>query len=385
MIAHNRQSLDNLDTQQEAAEALAKTVITQAEYDRIREACPFKLYSPNIFIRIGLFLLTVLAVACGLGLFMLMTLSGGEHAIGFILIFWGLAAYGGLELFIRSRGVYQAGVDDALLWLGGGLVFGGINLLATNISPILESWMVLVLAGWGVLRYADRLMALVAYGALISVIFHLTNAFGSFGSAILPFVIMALSVIAYLLFTRLSTDESLRHYHTCLLLLRMTALLSFYLSGNYFVVQHINASLHGEAAPVALSWLWWTYTLIVPVAYVVTGIRKKDTILLWTGLGLVAGAVFTIRHYYHILPTELAMIAGGIILIVGAWGLIRYLHTPKHGFTSIASDEPHLLENLPVESLILAETFKSVPAQPADQSGRFGGGSGGGAGAGGTY
>ena len=54
MIAHNRQSLDNLDTQQEAAGALAKTVITQAEYHRIREAYPFKLYSPNIFIRIGL-------------------------------------------------------------------------------------------------------------------------------------------------------------------------------------------------------------------------------------------------------------------------------------------------------------------------------------------
>ncbi len=55
MIAHNRQSLDNRKIQQEAAEALAKTVITQAEYDRIREAYPFKLYVPNLFIRIGLF------------------------------------------------------------------------------------------------------------------------------------------------------------------------------------------------------------------------------------------------------------------------------------------------------------------------------------------
>ena len=385
MIAHNRQSLDNRDIQQQAAEALAKTVITQTEYDRIREAYPFKLYTPNAFIRIGLFLLTVLAVACGLGLFMLINMSAGDKALGIILIFWGVAAYAGLEFFIYTRGVYRAGVDDALLWMAGGLLFGGINLLEYNISPTLESLMIFLLAGWGVLRYADRLMALVAYGGLISLIFHLTITFGSFGSAILPFVVMAVSVIAYILFTSLSTVESLRHYHTCLLLLRMAALLSFYLSGNYYVVQNINASLHGETAPVALGWLWWIFTCIVPVAYIVAGIRKKDAILLWTGLGLVAGAVFTIRYYYHVLPAELAMIAGGSILIVGAYGLIRYLHMGRNGFTSMAPDEPHILEHLPIESLILTETFRSVATPPTDQAGRFGGGSGGGAGASGTY
>jgi hypothetical protein len=384
MIAHNRRSLDHRDALRQAAEALAKNVITQAEYDRIREASPFKLYSPNIFIRIGLFLLTVLAVACGLGLFMLMTMGAGDHALGYIFIFWGIAAYGALEFFIKARGVYRAGVDDALLWMAGGLAFGGINWLADRISPTLESAILLVLAAWGVLRYADRLMALVAYGALISVIFHVLAGV-AFGNAILPFVVMAVSVIAYLGFTRLSAVESLQHYHACVLLLRAAALLSFYLSGNYYVVQHINASLRGEEAPVALSWLWWTFTGIVPAAYVLMGIRKKDTILLWTGLALVAGAIFTIRYYYHVLPAELAMIIGGSILIATSYALIRWLHTPKHGFTSAASDEPHPLENPLVESLILAETFKSTPGQPTDQEPHFGGGSGGGAGASGTY
>ena len=381
MIAHNRQALDNSEIQQQAAEALGKSVITQAEYNKIAEAYPFKLYTPNVFIRIGLFLLTVLAVACGLGLFMLITTGGGEHTIGLVLIFWGIASYGALEFFIHVRGVYRAGVDDALLWLAGGLIFGRIGLRFYDIPPAIQSTIILVLATWGAVRYADRLMALVAYAALINLIFHLLIA----SSAILPFAVMALSVVAYFLFTRLSKAESLRHYHSCLLLLRMAALLSFYLSGNYYVVQNINASLPGETTPVTLSWLWWTITSAVPVAYIVSGIRKKDTILLWTGLGLVAGAVFTFRFYYHILSAELAMIAAGGILIVGAYGLIRYLHTPKHGFTSIAPDERHPLANLPVESLILAETFKSTPTQPSDQSNSFGGGSGGGAGAGGTY
>ncbi len=34
------------------------------------------------------------------------------------------------------------------------------------------------------------------------------------------------------------------------------------------------------------------------------------------------------------------MIVGGCILIAGAYGLIRSLQTPRHGFTSIAPDEP---------------------------------------------
>ncbi len=246
MIAHSCESLDNRNIQQQAAEALAKSVITQAEYQHITEVYPFKLYTPNVFIRIGLFLLTVLAVACGLGLCLLIGMGEGDHGIGILLIIWGIATYGALEFVIHSRGVYQAGVDDALLWLAGGLLFGGINMLSNNLSISLESTIILVLAAWGLVRYADRLMALVAYGALIYLVFHLIITTGAVGSSIV--VIMIFSAIAYLLLSRLSTAESLRHYHTCLLLLRMAALLSFYLSGNYYVVQNIDASIHGEGS-----------------------------------------------------------------------------------------------------------------------------------------
>lgn len=383
MIAYNRQSLDNRDIQQQAKKAPG--MITLSEYERIKEAYPFKFYTPNGFIRGGLFLLTLLAVACGLGLFMLMAMGRGDRTFGFILIFWGLASYGALEFFIRVRGFYRAGVDDALLWLAGGLVFGGFIWLSRSLSPGLESGIVLVLATWGVLRYADRLMALVAYGALINLIFHLIITTGSFGTAILPFIVMAVSITGYLLFTRFSDITSLRHYHGCLSMLRMAALLSFYLSGNYYVIQNINASIHGDAAPIALGWLWWGYTVMAPLAYIGRGIQKKDVILLWTGLALVAGAIFTVRYYYHLLPVEWAMIAGGSMLVVGAYGLVRYLQVPKYGFTSAASAEPHPLEHLPIESLILAETFQSVAAPAINQTNTFGGGSGGGAGASGTY
>jgi hypothetical protein len=388
MLAYNLQALDNRDIQQDTAEALSENLITPTEYEQIKEVYPATLYTPNIFIRIGLFLLTLIVAACGLGLTFLMgiwSMWGGDRGIGIMPILWGVFAYGALEFFIHTRKMFRAGVDDSLLWAAASLVWCGIEFLATKADPVFESGIVLAIAALSVLRYADRLMALVAYGALINLIFHLIIRTGSFGITILPFIVMAVSIILSFLFARLSGKASLRHYRGCLSILRVAALLSFYLSGNYYIVQNINASIHGDAAPIALSWLWWGFTVIVPLAYIIRGIQKKDVILLWTGLALVAGAVFTIRYYHHFLPTEWAMIAAGSILVVGAYVLIRYLHTPKHGFTSAAPAEPHPLEHLPIESLILAETFQSVAAPPIDQTNPFGGGSGGGGGASGTY
>ncbi len=143
------------------------------------------------------------------------------------------------------------------------------------------------------------------YGALIYLIFHLIITTGAnVGNAALKihFVIMILSAIAYLLTHAFESTavNRLRHYHACLSLLQMAALLTFYLSGNYYVVQNIDASIHGEGTPIALSWLWWILTGIVPVIYVVAGIRKKDNDPLMDGPGLGCGR--RRLHYPVLLP-----------------------------------------------------------------------------------
>jgi hypothetical protein len=383
MIAYNRQYLDNRDIRAQAAEALAKKVITAEEYSHLREAYPYKLYTPNIYIRIGLFLLTVLATTCCVGLFSLGWME--EHGMGGLLIFFGAAAFAALELFIHIRGLYRAGVDDALLWTGCTLIFVGIDFNAGYIHSSTESGIAFLLATVGVLRYTDRLMALVAYGALLNLIYQVTIGMGDTARALLPFLLIAVSIALYFLFTLFGTKERLRHYRSCLTVLRVATLLSFYLAGNYYIIREMNAKLSGNTGPVALGWLWWLLTAIVPIFYIVKGIFRKDVLFLWTGLALVAASIFTVRYYYHILPADLAMIIGGGILIAGAYFLIRYLHMPKYGITSADSDDPHPASNLAVESMILAESLKAVGAQPESPGPGFGGGSGGGAGAGGKY
>jgi len=382
MIAYNRQSLDNLQLQTEARDAFEKKIITADEYNRIRIAYPFHFYLPNFFARIGFFILTAIAAACGLGLFVLIGAEGGSDKIfNGIMVVYGLLAYGALELFIYNRRFYGSGVDDALLWIGALLVELGIG---GNIHPTGQTLLILLITLVGMLRYADRVMTLFAYGAFLSlVIINLKDS--APGRALLPFMIIGLSIGGYFLFTGLRTKISWRHYRSCLQVLRVATLLSGYAAGNYYIIRELNGMLSGHSGPIALGWLWWMLTAAIPIFYIVKGVRERSPLFLWTGMALVAATIFTIRFYYHVLPAEIAMVIGGVVLISGVYGLTRYLRTPKYGFTAAAPDYPHILENLPVEGLVLAESFSDIATPTPDTGVRFGGGTTGGGGAGGQF
>ena len=78
MLAYNKQSLDNLLIQQQSDTALQRNLLTKEEYDAVAAAHPVDLYTPNIFIRIGLFLATAVSAIMGFGILMLMFNFGTE-------------------------------------------------------------------------------------------------------------------------------------------------------------------------------------------------------------------------------------------------------------------------------------------------------------------
>jgi len=368
--------------QSQAKEALEKEVIDQAAYHRILEAYPNTLYTPNIFVRLGLFLLAVLATACGAGLLMLMA-SGNDVAFRMMVIIAGFGTFGALEMFIRKRSPFRAGLDDGLLYAAVCLVYFGMVVDADGIGPSLECLILLVIALICCIRYVDALMGLVAYGAFLGLIYFMALQGGATGRALLPFIMMIASLAPRPLLYHLAKRAAALPWRHCLDTLNASTLLAFYLAGNYYIVREANALLSGVPGPIPLAWLWWTLTIVTPFVYIGWGIRKKDPLFLWVGMALVTAAVFTFRYYYHVLPAELAMVIAGALLIALAYVLLRYLRIPRHGFTSAPADEPCPPGASLVEGLIIAETFQ--PQQPADAGFKFGGGSGGGGGAGGEY
>lgn len=377
MIAYPVTDLDNRLIQRDARTAFRKQCITEEEMKAITTAYPVDLYTPNPFIRIGLFIATVIIVFSVFGIFVIGV--NGLEALSAIAFLFSIAYYVGLEVFVQLKRHFASGVDDALMWMSGAFFIGGF-FAATELDELWIYTLLFALGTYFTLRFINVLMCATAFIGLTGMVFYICFRLGSTAQALIPFFMMALSFLLYRLAVRLLREERFRHYFTCLEMLAILSLVTLYLGGNYYVVREVGMEIFGMQ--MRMGWLFWLFTLVLPVVYIYLGIRHRNAILLRVGFLAVAAMIFTIRFYYHVLPLELAMALGGTVLIALAWYVTHYLKEPKHGFTREEDDEPEI-EALQVESLVIAETFHETP-QPS-KGFKFGGGSGGGGGASGDF
>jgi len=388
MIAYNINSLDNIYIHQQVDEALHEKCIEKEEMDTCKKHYLIGFYMPNFFIRLGLFLLTIIIFIFTFGFFALLFFSTGstDTSFGVMCVFFGLIAYGALEFMIRKNH-FRSGVDDALLWITATLIVAGLNL-ATGISSLGNVVLIFIIAFYLSLRFIDAVMSAVSCLACLAVFFFSYTKMGPAAKASVPFLIMITSAIIYFLTNKEAGRDKFLHYANCFLLIKISALLCFYLAANYYVVREMSNAMfdlqlkEGESIP--FGWIFWILTILIPLIYIARGIQKRDPVLLRVGLVLIAAIIFTVRYYYHILPLEIAMITGGIIMIGIAYVFIQYLKKPKYGFSSSESGVYDFMNITQVESIIISEIGGPVQ-QPAIPQTKFGGGSGGGGGAGGEF
>ena len=134
---------------------------------------------------------------------------------------------------------------------------------------------------------------------------------------------------------------------------------------------------------IAFGWLFWLFTATTPVAYIFYGIRKKDLMLLRTGVILIVTSAATVKYYYEILPIEDVMIICGMLAITISYALVRYLSTPKYGFTFENTEGANkILVN--AETIIITQVFGNK-SKPVKDHLQFGGGTSEGGGASGDF
>ncbi|WP_298735424.1 hypothetical protein [uncultured Chitinophaga sp.] len=388
MIAYNREWLDNAALQEEAEYAHKEGCISAEEKARIAAAYPSGFYTPNPFIRSGLFLLTAVIVLFSLAFCCLIFMAGIEKAWRVLVFMFGLGVYTVLEIFIKDKQHHRSGVDDGLLWMSAILLLGVFNI-DVDIPAWMHCGMIFLAAGYATLRFADMMMSACAVLAFLGVLFYLYLETGSIARVTVPFVVMIASLLIYQLARRWCRNEKWRHYTNCFAAAEISSLITLYLAGNYFVVREVSNEMFGlhllPGQSIPAGWLFWTTTILIPIIYLVLGIRQKNISLLRIGLLLAAASIYTIRYYYSILSIEAAMTLCGGLLIAVAYTLIRYLHTPKHGFTYQPVNHAQLFERLQAESLIITETFSTPQAPARNTDFKFGGGTGGGGGAEGAW
>ncbi|RYE27748.1 MAG: hypothetical protein EOP42_18800 [Sphingobacteriaceae bacterium] len=390
MIIYHHKSLANLYIQQQAEKAHNAHLITSPELNNIKENYPVNFYTPNLVIRIGFFVLTLIGCLFA-GLLLSLIFEGThitDHAVWPLLL--GLGTYAVLELIVKEKRLFKAGIDDALIWQTAALLAGSFAWAVAdkNNEYLFVSGFVLLLSLYLTLRFADTLMSAVAFLSFLALIFFSWSKAGTIGEMTMPFVMMLISFLIFYRAGKAQKDAKFINYYKCLACVQLISLLTLYAAGNYFVVLMLSSQLHnlpaGNNADVPFSWFFWLYTMLVPFVYSWLGIKNKSLLLLRTGLLLVALAALTFRMIFHVLPTEYALVLSGTVLLLSAFMLIKYLKTPKNGFTYTRRSSKHWVNNINLESLIVAQAAHA-PSAPAPDTERFGGGSFGGGGSGSDF
>jgi hypothetical protein len=388
MIAYNSTWREFLKTARAAKRWSESKIISEDQYRIIRSAYTTPLYSPNFFIRVALFLFTCI---CLLGVFGLIVTGGslnsaaGVRVIGIFSICMGSACIVLLEYLIKRKHLYRAGIDDAMLY--GGLAFVITGLIAAffaDHSPQYKviPWLIAFpfLLG-GVIRYADVLVTAAMYVCWLGIVYVPLSDGNDTAKLLLPFIVTVLSLGIYIVVKRMEGNNQLRAWEGCREMVEVFSLCTLYLGGNYYVVRHMREEFlwrslgAGEDIPMAL--VFYALTLIVPVVYVISGLHKKDRVMLRVGLCAAGFSAFTFKYYFSLGHPEIILIIAGGILIGAALISIRYLKSSSGAFT-----HENLLksrtDSLEMEGLVLSQAVNATP--PAVEKkfegggGTFGGG-----------
>lgn len=387
MIAYNKKWLNNLFVGYQLKTAFNKENITAEEYLAAKKIYPVGFYTPNIYIRAGLFFLTLIIIGFSYGLVFIPFSDSNFDNILIILCFtFSALCYLVLELLIKKKHYYKSGVDDALLWASGGFLYAALFLIR-DMHFIIPLLIIFIYSIYLTCRFANAIMgAVVLYSGvqIFSSLFFML--FGDTGIIINLLFFIFIGFI-YLLSRNAATKNNLKFYKNVFIIVQVCALLYAYQNINYYFVSlsmrsnDVRGFLNFSSV---LNILIWVLTIGLPFCYIYMGIKNKDRLIGRVGLVLIVAIVFTIRQFYSLLPIEILMLSGGVILIPFAYFLSKYLQPQKNGFTSLPVSSELTNGWSQIESLIIAETFSSMP-QPTTSNTNFGGGNFGGGGASGEF
>jgi hypothetical protein len=294
--AYKKSSLYNKYVREQVSEALQGKSVSVESYEKIIQAHPLDLYTPNYFIRIALGLLTIVAVLFSTLLIWLISDADSDNASVVLLALNALICYTALELFVRSRRYYNAGIDNVLMCSVVIHILSAFLIKDYPGSDVITSSFMLLLCLWLCIRFTDAFMAMLSYCSLLLLVFFICMKMGDIAKTIIPFILMITSAIVYLITKKLLNKQRLIFYDFSLRSVLFLTLMTFYASGNYFIVKELSDAIFPDSAGSTLSasWLFWVFTILIPPAYLCWGILKKDILFIRTGIGLVAG-----NNFYH--------------------------------------------------------------------------------------
>ena len=383
LIAYDLNELEKVQILAETKTLYKSKVIDQAQYNRILEESKSKLYTPTLFIKILLFILSYIGMTTVIGPIGLIFSVVGETGYRIVSVLLGFAFIWFTEkIVIQGKNHYKSGVTEAGIYAGCAFMSFGIWGFGDQVV-ILYLITGLIFSAIITVRYLDFPALISGFVFLISILYKIIHAIGGLAEALMPFIFLLVFLFIFLVCILIDRKLSTFVFSSHLIIAKTLSLLIVYASVNYFVVRELSVKLmgmildKGQDIPYAI--VFYGFTALLPVFYIYYGIVKRSVLFIRVGLIITVLSVITFKYYFSMgLPVVTFTVAGLILISVSLW-LMNYLKIMRNGFTrdNLINDK-WLSED--VNAIIISQTLGGNKlADVKNQS--FGGGTSGGGGA----
>lgn len=389
MIAYNKTDLDNNYLVDEAQELKRAEFIDDIQFKEIKNKFPELKRNKHILLRILFGFLGSLAFIsiCG---FVALIYFGVNYDYNksymyFFAFVCSTIGFLGVEFLVKQK-QFGYGIDDAFLLGAQMAILSYVGFLSDG-NKLVIAITAAIITAICYLRYLHVITALCFAASCAFVLIYSSFNIGAWAQTLLPFNLMILAVIGYWMSKKYLKYSMEVYYIKGVLAINSFCLVLFYISGNYLVVRQLSESLLDVVVTpeqdIPFSYFFYAFTFLVPLLYLYFSLVKKDRIMLWISIATLAFAIYSFRYYHHLLPLEVGLTCGGLILFIFTYLLIKKLEHRKMGITFETDkfDNVELLENL--ETLI-SSSQTSIKPQHTDGV-KFGGGDFGGGGSGSDY
>jgi len=373
--------------------------LTEAQYQRMEQETVSELRRTNIFLRLVLFLFTLIIVGAAAGLFFVVFLSRpAVQTTGVFLLIFAAVCYAAAEFAVSQARLYRYGIEEALAVCSVGFLCAGMQtalFIGRPYSPPPDGTGFLVPAAGAIFSLWIWRRFGLSYAFLAAMIFvlflpgHWTLSHSAQHLIVAVFYVAGLASVA-----AVRSRHHFDYLNEGYSLVEAFLWLGIYLAINLQLLSSLNLLAPWWGGPRAdtefsrpFYWATWVLIWCLPPIVLARGVRRKDRFVI--AVGAIAAILTFVtnkpylgwqRHTWD--PMLLGALLTGVALFIRRW-LARGPGGIRHGFTAerLSGKDKHWM-NAGSAAVGLLSPHSVTPApQTSSPDVHFGGGDSGGGGA----
>ena len=332
MRIYSASSEETLRARKLLADWTGEGLLTQAQYQRLQQETVSELRTTNIFLRLILFLFTLISVGAAAALFLV---GSSGRAASIILLIFAAVCYVAAEVAVSQARLYRYGIEEALAVCAIGFLYVGLQSALFSGRPYSAQSVglrFLVPAAGGVFSLWIWRRFGLWYAFLAAMLFALVLPGYRTSSHATQHVMVALQyAIGLICVIAVRSRHHFEYVEDDYSIVEALLWLGIYLAIN---LQLSSLDLRAQwwgggtraASEFARSFYWTTWVLIwaVPPVILVRGVRQKDRFVIAVGaivaiLTLVSNKPYLgwPRHTWD--PMLLGILLAGVALFLRRW------------------------------------------------------------------